>query len=111
MRALAESFAQLVTSRSRRQLYRMRMVYSLGMDKTMPLVEARDALGQRVDAAHYADEATVITKNGNPRAVLISFETYQLLRGAAGADLGQTSDGARWTPVDTAVPETRPDQQ
>lgn len=49
------------------------------MDKTMPLVEARDALGQRVDAAHYADEATVITKNGQPRAVLVSYEWWSEL--------------------------------
>lgn len=55
------------------------MVYSLDMDKTMPLVEVREALGQRVDAAHYADEATVITKNGTPRAVLISYESYREL--------------------------------
>jgi prevent-host-death family protein len=50
------------------------------MDKTMPLVEARDALGQRVDAAHYADEHTIITKNGQPRAVIVSFETYSAMR-------------------------------
>ncbi len=42
----------------------------------MTLVEVREALGQRVDAAHYGDEVTVITKNGQPRAVLISFESY-----------------------------------
>lgn len=47
----------------------------------MPLVEARDALGQRIDAAHYADEATVITKNGQPRAVLVSYERYRELTG------------------------------
>lgn len=45
----------------------------------MPLMEARDALGQRVDAAHYADETTVITKNGQPRAVLVSYEWYRTL--------------------------------
>jgi prevent-host-death family protein len=49
------------------------------MDKTMSLVEARDSLGQRVDAAHYADEATVITKNGHPRAVIVSYEWYREL--------------------------------
>jgi prevent-host-death family protein len=45
----------------------------------MPLMEVRDTLGQRVDAAHFADEATVITKNGHPRAVLISYEHYLAL--------------------------------
>lgn len=57
----------------------MASLYSLGMDKTMPLVEARESLGSRVDAAHYADEATVITKNGQPRAVLVSYEWYREL--------------------------------
>lgn len=90
----------------------------------MPLVEARDALGQRVDAAHYADEATVITKNGNPRAVLISFEWFQKLSadlrqaseldGAAskimGQKLGQTSTGRPWNALDTEPSETGSDQ-
>lgn len=44
-------------------------------------MEVRDALGQRVDAAHFADEATVITKNGQPRAVLVSYEWYRELAG------------------------------
>lgn len=94
------------------------------MDKTMPLVEARDALGQRVDAAHYADEATVITKNGNPRAVLISFEWFQKLsadlRQASAADgaatkimrqeLGQTSTGRPLTASDDGGTDTGSDQ-
>lgn len=50
-----------------------------GMEKTMPLVEVRDSLGHRVDEAHFRDERTIITKNGQPRAALISFETYQQL--------------------------------
>lgn len=45
----------------------------------MPLMEVRDTLGQRVDAAHYRDEATVITKNGTPRAVLVSYEWFREL--------------------------------
>lgn len=61
----------------------------------MALMEVREALGQRVDAAHYGDEHTVITKNGHPRAVIVSYESYQhLRRGTAeqdhGAELGQT---------------------
>jgi PHD/YefM family antitoxin component YafN of YafNO toxin-antitoxin module len=88
------------------------------MDKTMPLVEARDALGQRVDAAHYADEATVITKNGNPRAVLISFEWFQTLSadlrqtaGANGADLGQTANIGQHGTARPAAPDTGADQR
>lgn len=53
----------------------------MGVDKTLPLMEVRETLGQRVDAAHYADEATVITKNGHPRAVLVSYEWYRELAG------------------------------
>lgn len=45
-------------------------------DKTMAVREARDTLGQIVDAAHYANEVTVITKNGQPRAVVVSYEQY-----------------------------------
>ena len=69
------------------------------MDKQMPLMDVREALGKRVDAAHFADEATVITKNGDPRAVLISYEWFQKLSAdlrpgivAAGADLGQAAE-------------------
>lgn len=52
------------------------------MEKTMPLMEVRDSLGQRVDEAHFRDEHTVITKNGDPRAVLISYEAYRTLTAA-----------------------------
>lgn len=48
------------------------MLYGRDMDtREMSLREVRDELGRRVDAAHYAGEATVITKNGEPRAVLV----------------------------------------
>lgn len=76
----------------------------------MRLRETRDSLGQRVDAAHFADETTVITKNGTPRAALISFETYQLLRGAAGADVGQTSADSHSTPLHEVAADTPVDQ-
>jgi prevent-host-death family protein len=45
-------------------------------EKTMSLRETRDSLGKRVDAAHYAGEATVITKNGEPRAVIVPHDAY-----------------------------------
>jgi prevent-host-death family protein len=38
--------------------------------------ELREQLGHRIDVAHYKGEATVITKNGQPRAALISHEQY-----------------------------------
>lgn len=57
----------------------------------MTVVETRDSLGVRVDAAHFGDEHTVITKNGNPRAVIISYQTYRDMAdklGQLGADVG-----------------------
>lgn len=51
----------------------------------MPLMEVRDSLGQRVDAAHFGDEHTIITKNGQPRAVLVSYETFRALTDAVRA--------------------------
>jgi prevent-host-death family protein len=38
--------------------------------------EVRDSLGSRIDAAHFRHEATVITSNGEPRAVLISYSEW-----------------------------------
>lgn len=59
----------------------------------MPLRETRASLGQRVDAAHFGDEVTIITKNGDPRAVIVSYTSYQQLReGALGADVGRTAE-------------------
>lgn len=82
----------------------------------MALRETRDSLGQRVDAAHFTDEVTIITKNGDPRAVIVSYESYQLLRrGAAeqdhGAALGQTSIASPLNASDISVDETGSDQQ
>ncbi len=45
--------------------------------KTMPVRAVRDQLGKRVDAAHYGGEPTVITTNGEPRAVLVSYAWFQ----------------------------------
>lgn len=39
--------------------------------KEMPVRQVRDQLGKRVDAAHYGGEATIITTNGEPRAVIV----------------------------------------
>jgi len=38
--------------------------------------ELRDNLASRVDAAHFRHEPTVVTHNGEPRAVLISYEEW-----------------------------------
>ena len=42
----------------------------------MGIRDLRPVLGDRVDAAFYADEATVITKQGKPRAVIVSHEWF-----------------------------------
>lgn len=47
------------------------------MSVHVPLGELRPIIGKRVDAAHYADEDTIITKNGQPHAVIVSYETYR----------------------------------
>lgn len=91
------------------------MVYRLGMDKVLPLRETRDSLGQRVDAAHYTDEITIITRNGEARAVIVSYESYQhLRRGAAGQDagaaVGQTSAGHPRDAPESNTPQTGSDQ-
>lgn len=43
----------------------------------MTLIEFRDGVGKRVDAAFYADAVTVVTRNGEVRAVLVSPEMYR----------------------------------
>ena len=55
-------------------------------DETMAIRDVRDNLGQRVDVAHFNDEATVITKNGQPRAVIVSYEQYRTLTSRHGED-------------------------
>lgn len=39
--------------------------------------EVRQNFGQVVDLAHYREEQTVITKNGRPVAVLVSYEWWE----------------------------------
>lgn len=46
---------------------------------TVRLSHLRPVIGKRVDAAHYSDEATVITKNGQPHAAIVSYEMYRQL--------------------------------
>lgn len=48
----------------------------------MGVADLRDQLGKRVDAAHFRDEWTVIEKNGEPRAVLVSYEWWRTLKDA-----------------------------
>lgn len=52
----------------------------------MAVTELRPVLGDRVNAAHHAGEITVITKNGRPQAVLLSYEQYQQLTDTTGSE-------------------------
>lgn len=46
----------------------------------MGVREVREQLGRRVDAAHFLGEATVIEKNGEPRAVLVPYAQWAASR-------------------------------
>lgn len=77
----------------------------------MPVSEAREEFGRLVDAAHFQDDWTVLTKNGEPRAVIVSYEWYReaesrrtaLVAGAAGAEAGAE---AGWKPLERTGIET-----
>lgn len=61
----------------------------------MNIRELRDQLGKRIDAAHFRNENTIITKNSSePRAVLMSYETYLAMR-AAMQDLKELRKAVR----------------
>lgn len=48
------------------------------MDEQVGVEQARGELGRLVDIAHFQNECTVITKNGEPRAVVVPFEWYRV---------------------------------
>ncbi len=48
----------------------------MGNTYTIGARDARPELGKLIDAAHYAGQHTVITKAGEPRAVLVPYEWY-----------------------------------
>jgi prevent-host-death family protein len=63
------------------RVYHAGLQYHVGMDaKTMGTREFRDQIGQRVEAAHFQGEPTVVTHNGKPRAVLIPYDEWIALR-------------------------------
>lgn len=47
--------------------------------KAMSVQDLRASLKERMEAAMYLDEPTIVTKHGKPRAVLISQESYDVL--------------------------------
>ncbi|WP_218129329.1 type II toxin-antitoxin system Phd/YefM family antitoxin, partial [Nonomuraea maritima] len=46
------------------------------MDVRMGIRETRERLGDRVNAAHYLGEATIVERNGTPYAVLVPYEWW-----------------------------------
>ncbi|RGA01528.1 type II toxin-antitoxin system Phd/YefM family antitoxin [Microbispora triticiradicis] len=46
------------------------------MAERMSVRELRDNLGRRIDLAHYTGEATIVERNGEPRAVLVSYASW-----------------------------------
>lgn len=52
------------------------MRYREPMEQTKTVRKLRDSLGRSIDAAFYRGEVTIVTKNGEPRAVLIPYEQY-----------------------------------
>lgn len=53
--------------------------------RAMGIVELRPVLGDRVDAAFFQSEPTIITKNDRPRAVIESYEVWQRERAELAA--------------------------
>lgn len=54
-------------------------MYYLCMTDTPQIAvsDARKDLGKLVDAAHYAGQHTILTKNEQPRAVLVPYQWWQ----------------------------------
>lgn len=69
--------------RSRGSCYRVvtvhtcTMMYSDGMTERISATEFKSVLGERIDAAHYDRDDTIITKAGRPHAALVSYEWYR----------------------------------
>lgn len=52
----------------------------MGTERTVTVREARDQLGRLLDAAHYAGDVTIVTRQGEPWAVIAPLDA---VRGAA----------------------------
>lgn len=59
-------------------------------ETTLTVSQLRDRLAERVDAAHYRGDVTLITKRGAARAVLVPVELYH--RAADGRPNSVTED-------------------
>jgi len=62
--------------------------------KTISAFTARTHLGQLIKRVSEAGETFVLTKKGRPKAVILSVEEYQDLRGRRGAAGQSISEGS-----------------
>jgi len=58
--------------------------------KTMSVREVRDSLGRLIDAAHYAGEITIITRQGEPWAAIVPLDAVKAERGGPHPDTHTT---------------------
>lgn len=60
-------------------VYIVCIVYTFPMDEPqhMGIRDFRTEVTERVEAAHFREEPTVVTKNGRPRAVLVPVDWYE----------------------------------
>jgi len=58
----------------------------------MGIVDLRPVLGERVDAAYYAQELTVITKKGKKRAAIVPYEWVEKLIAEHGTRTATADD-------------------
>lgn len=59
--------------------------------KDMGIVELRPVLGDRVDAAYYAQEMTAITKKGRRRAAIVPYEWAEQMARERGIEIPEQS--------------------
>ncbi len=74
-----ERLIELPTTGPARLTRWYRILYSLGMAKTVPLSEARARLSELLDELEQRHEHVVITRNGRPVAVLVPSEEYDTI--------------------------------
>jgi hypothetical protein len=60
--------------------------------RDMGIVDLRPVLGDRVDAAYYAKEMTVITKKGKRRAAIVPYEWAEKMAQEHGVQIADVPD-------------------
>lgn len=65
-------------------------------ETVLPISEVRDHLGDRIDAAHYRGEVTVVTKKGATRAVIVPHGWYQRSKNPDQGDTAGFDEAVDW---------------